>query len=520
MSNNIPKQPLEFTVDLLRDVLYLAITDTDYLKSIRPIFGTEYFKSGIHKIISVAIIEHFDKYRNCPGKVVIRKCVRDHYINLPDNAEDMLDLAVTELQLILKQRYIADKAYYLDEWERAARHQAYNNAVEEIAYNVGQDNHEGAIQILQQANQVKLNVGLGTSIFENIWKRISDRAQFMDNEVISTFIPHVDGDLRGGMWGGRLGVIVAKPNHGKTTLLVHLGRVALVQNFPVIHYTLEESELDIAEKYEVAMSNLTYSELTDALLEYSSPQESGKVGERECDLVLQKHIDTIENYQKITSSDLMVKYYNRKTINMNEIRRHLDQLKVNGFFKSRAQRHTKGLVILDYPDLVLPIKQKTDNWENVSNVYIEFHTMLAEYGLGGWVASHIKIPSSDKDLLEMEDLGKAGDKSAFADIVITINQNKEERAADPEKVRLNMAKVRGGKARRVYELTTGLKQGQFIDPGIYARKDNKEVQVKDVTNKVDNKSKPKKKGKKPQPKVTRQPVRTPVKRIIKRTPVK
>src|SRR3990167_9855924 len=96
--------------------------------------------------------------------------------------------------------------------------------------------------------------------FMSIDDRINSRLEDKE-DCIPTNLGNLDRFLFGGIRRKELGVVMAPPSRGKTISLIHLGVMAIQNNYKDNHYTLEMSEERVEDSYDSRLSGVHAKEL-------------------------------------------------------------------------------------------------------------------------------------------------------------------------------------------------------------------------------------------------------------------
>jgi hypothetical protein len=228
---------------------------------------------------------------------------------------------------------------------------------------------------------------LKTSSFDEISKIINDA-------MISTGWEPIDELTQGGLGNGELGVGIASTGAGKSFALVHLGAEALKAGKTVVHYTLELSDTVIATRYDSCLTGVHLGE----------------------------HKQFKEMiYDKIQDipGKLIVKEYPTKSASTKTITNHLESLRKRG--------EDIGMILLDYADLLRPVRETREKRHDLENIYEEIRGIAQEYKCPLYTVSQTNRGGLNAEIITMEAISEAFNKCFVADLIFTISRTIDDR---------------------------------------------------------------------------------------------
>jgi len=105
------------------------------------------------------------------------------------------------------------------------------------------------------------------------------------------------------------------------------------------------------------------------------------------------------------------------------------------------------LVIIDYGDKIPPVRQRSDKWIELGEIFDGLKMLAVDLDLPVWTATQTGRQAVNKTVITMADLAESFRKADAADAMIAICQTQEEEAA--EQCRLYLAKMRKASSRRM-----------------------------------------------------------------------
>jgi len=199
--------------------------------------------------------------------------------------------------------------------------------------------------------------------------------------------------------------------------LVHLGTQALREGKTVVHYTLELQDMVVASRYDSCLTRIPLQSL-------SAFKEK-----------------IYEEVQDIAGK-LIVKEYPTKTASTQTIRTHLEKLRMRDI--------NVDMVIVDYGDLLRPIRYLKEKRNELESIYEELRAVAAEYKCPVWTASQTNRSGLNAEVITMESISEAFNKCFIADFIFSISRTIEDKTVNGG--RMFVAKNRNGPDGLVYPL--------------------------------------------------------------------
>lgn len=249
-------------------------------------------------------------------------------------------------------------------------------------------------------------------------------------------IPELDECLRNeGLKAGETLFWLAPPGAGKTMGLVHTAKAFLLQKLKGVYYTLQLPEEDIAERFDSSFSGVPIREL----LANSKNVESKilKIGRQYGD-------------------SLIIKYFSRRKANIGHIRRHLEQLKSDGFYPS--------FIIIDFLNYLRP--EHSTQKDTKGSLYFEggdvageFISLCQEEKYIGATGIQANRTGSREDVVTLSHVAQSFEMAMEATLVISVNRTASER--QEERARLFIAKYSFGEDQIMIPINTNYKKGSL-----------------------------------------------------------
>ena len=283
-------------------------------------------------------------------------------------------------------------------------------------------------QVLKQAMMKSVGL-LKTSSFDEISKVINDalklgsdnnfghdwmadfesRFEIKHRNPVTTGWEKMDNLCKGGLGKSELGVVIAPTGAGKSMVLVHLGSQALKEGKTVVHYTLELGDMVVGQRYDSCITKIPLN-----------------------DLMMNKEeiFDQISDIE----GNLIVKEYPTKSATTQSIKNHLDKLKKRGIHPD--------MVIVDYADLLRPVKARNEKRHELESIYEELRGVAQTMGCPIWTASQTNRSGLNAEVITMEAISEAFNKCFVADFIFTVSRTINDKKANMG--RIFIAKNRNG----------------------------------------------------------------------------
>lgn len=243
------------------------------------------------------------------------------------------------------------------------------------------------------------------------------RFQIKARNPITTGWSVIDKITHGGLGSGELGVVIAPTGVGKSMALVHLGAEAIKSGLTVVHYTLELADTVVATRYDSSMTGIPINEIYN-------------------------YKNKVHEFVQGVEGKLIVKEYPTKTATTAMIKNHIDRLKRRGI--------DPDMVIVDYGDLLRPVKSQREKRIELESIYEELRSIAQIYELPVWTASQTNRTGINAEVITMEAISEAFNKCFVADFICTMSRTIEDK--NNNEGRMFVAKNRNGPDGMVFPM--------------------------------------------------------------------
>lgn len=277
---------------------------------------------------------------------------------------------------------------------------------------------------VKEAQKILKNLSRTTSIagtefsgeyvedYEERVEIIKERANALqEGDTSKIFIPtgidHFDRWMGGGLLKseGEWGIVLGKPNVGKTPLLINIGayNYSLGQN--VLYCSGETGKSNIQFKIDTYISGIKNS----AFRKGDLTSEELKRWQKSIDLLR----STKSNFFEVAT---FPRHFTAEAIESRIIE-----------IEDKYQKPV-DLVLLDYINLMEPKQGQRGEWRTQADAVWDFKGLLKEHngGIAGWTAGQIPKEALDKEILEIGDSKYAGAINETAPIVVGLVQTDDD----------------------------------------------------------------------------------------------
>jgi len=260
-----------------------------------------------------------------------------------------------------------------------------------------------------------LKLGTDTNFGHDWLKDFEARFALKSRDPVSTGWRRIDEITKGGLGKRELGVVIAPTGAGKSMVLVHLGSEAVKAGKTVIHYTLELADTVVGARYDCCITGVT----------------------------LQDHkINKERIFDMVSELDghLIIKEYPTKSASTSTIKNHIEKLRKRGI--------EPDMIIVDYGDLLRPLKSTNEKRHDLENIYEELRAIAQIYDCPLWTASQTNRSGLNAEVITMEAISEAFNKCFVSDFIFSLSRTIQDKNSN--KGRLFIAKNRNGPDGFVY----------------------------------------------------------------------
>ncbi|MFM9963353.1 MAG: replicative DNA helicase [Planctomycetaceae bacterium] len=260
------------------------------------------------------------------------------------------------------------------------------------------------------------------SMFDVLHKRRDSLAK-NDRGQVPTGWPDLDDTLGGGLRAGSLVIVGARPSVGKTSAALGMALAAAQEKLPAVFVTLEQSQIDIANRLLSAITGLSFADIElDRLID---PLDRDRLSEAENQL-----------------ANLPLKIIDESSSRLSQI-----------VASARAERrHGLRLLILDYLQLLRPDDDRVHREQQVAAMSRALKRLARELDAVVVCLAQLNrdIESRDRKQPRLSDLRESGSIEQDADVVLFLDRPAAyDPDAHPSEASILVAKNRNGPCGKV-----------------------------------------------------------------------
>jgi replicative DNA helicase len=387
----------------------VILDDRQFADQIEEVLDVNFLELNYLKVFLNLVYDYRKKYGVHPSRDILKTILRSGL----DSENELVRSQVREYYVRNQVNDIGDAGYIKDTAIDFCRKQNLKAAMVKSISLLQNSSFDEISKVINDALKLGDHSDEGYDWMKDFEERFKPRFR----KPISTGWKFIDDICQGGLGQKELGVVIAPTGAGKSMALVHLGAQALLEGKNVVHYTLELQDTVVASRYDSCLTKIPLDSL-------------GTFKE--------------QVYEEISAikGKLVVKEYPTKLASTQTIRNHLERLKMKG---TRID-----MVIIDYADLLRPVKSEREKRNELESIYEELRGMAVEHEIVLYTASQTNRTGVNAEVITMEAISEAFNKCFVADFIITISRTIDDRLANTG--RMFVAKNRNGPDGVVFPL--------------------------------------------------------------------
>ncbi len=387
----------------------VILDDRAFADQIEEVLDVGFLELNYLKLFLNKIFDYRKKYGVHPSRDIIKTILRSEL----DNVNELTAKQVREFYVRSQIADLTDVEYIKDTSMDFCKKQNLKSA---MVKSIGLLQTSSFDEISQVIND-SLKLGMDNEEGYD-WKRdFEERFKPRFRNPMATGWTLIDDLCKGGLGQKELGVVIAPTGAGKSMALVHLGTQALREGKTVVHYTLELQDTVVASRYDSCLTKIPLQSLA-AFKE--------KIYEEVLDI----------------EGKLIVKEYPTKTASTQTIKNHLEKLRMRDI--------KVDMIIVDYGDLLRPVRYLKEKRNELESIYEELRAIASEYKAPVWTASQTNRSGLNAEVITMESISEAFNKCFVADFIFSISRTIEDKTTNGG--RLFIAKNRNGPDGLVFPL--------------------------------------------------------------------
>jgi KaiC/GvpD/RAD55 family RecA-like ATPase len=421
----------------------------------------EHFE-GVYRRIAQRVLEYLSSYGKVPGA------------HANEILEDLVDRSDEgqRIKHIYNELFVLRKRIHPEFVVRRAadfvRRQTYKAAITKAALCY----QEGGESITDDVERILLDaLKLQTNAFDpglnmgDVTKSLEYMTLVADSsQVLKLGIPPLD-DLMLGPTRREMLLFMASRKRGKTWMVIHCAKQAIMQGWRVLHVSLEVNRHRMAQRYHqaffaiakrpVSRDQAVFKRYDDGTLENWDKEhyiaersyfdESGRLHASMSNVIRDEVQDSPFDFNRLRLMD-----FPSGKLTMQRLTSYLDLLE-------RREKFKPDLLIVDYPDLMA--FDRRDPLHGIDQVMIELRGLADERDMALVVPTQTNRASIRASEVREEHTAENISKVATADTVITYTQSEEENSFGV--ARLFVSNARNEEDRFTVSLVQNYATGQF-----------------------------------------------------------
>ena len=387
----------------------VILDDRVFADQIEEVLDVNFLELNYLKCFLNKVFDYRKKYEVHPSRDIMKTILRSEL----DNENELTSKQVREYYVRSQVNHVTDIEYIKDTALDFCKKQNLKSAMVKSISLLQNSSFDEISQVINDSLKLGMNNDEGYDYKKDFEERFKPRFR----NPVTTGWELIDDICKGGLGQKELGVVIAPTGAGKSMALVHLGAQALREGKTVVHYTLELQDTVVASRYDSCLTKIPLQNLTS----------------------FKEQI--YEEVQDI-SGRLIVKEYPTKTASTQTIRNHLEKLRMRSI--------EVDMIIVDYGDLLRPVRYLKEKRNELESIYEELRGIAAEYEAPVWTASQTNRSGLNAEVITMESISEAFNKCFIADFIFTISRTIDDKVANAG--RLFVAKNRNGPDGLVFPL--------------------------------------------------------------------
>jgi len=396
--------------DFQEDLCHLILDDRPFADQIFEVLDINFLELKYLRVFTEKVLEYREKYIMHPNRKVMVTIIKS---GLGDHSEATRKQIVDYFSRVMIKEVVENSQFIKDTALDFCRKQKLKEAMVKSAKLINTCSFDEISKLINDAIILGESNDFGYDYVKDFEKRFELKAR----NPISTAWSEFDTLMGGGLGSGELGVVIAPTGAGKSMVLAHLGAVAVKAGKTVVHYTLELSDVVVAQRYDSCITKVSLNEL----FQYKE--------------LIRETVEEIDG-------TLIVKEYPTKSASVNTLRSHLERLK--------ARDIKVDTIIVDYGDLLKPVTKNKEKRVELESIYEGLRGLAQEFQCPIWTASQTNRSGLNAEVITMEAISEAFSKCFVADFIFTVSRTVQDKQTNGG--RFFVAKNRFGPDGLVYPI--------------------------------------------------------------------
>jgi len=379
----------------------LMLEDRPFCDQIEEVLNINFFEKAYLRAFSKIILDYREQYKNHPTYDLLAMKIKGDITDVDKVVQGQLREYYARVLSsdVTEAEWVKEKA--LDFCRKQVLKEAMLKSVKLLK--------SSSFDEIQKVIENALKLGTDNNFGHDYLMDFEDRFLIKSRNPVSTGWSRIDSLVKGGHGAAELGVVIAPTGAGKSMVLVHLGAEAVKAGKTVVHYTLELADTVVGSRYDSCITGVPLGDLL------SNKQR------------IRETVQDIEGH-------LIVKEYPTKSASPRTVANHIEKLKKRGI--------KPDLVIVDYADLLRPVRHTSEKRHDLENIYEELRAIAQVNDCPVWTASQTNRSGLNAEVITMESISEAFNKCFVADFIFSLSRTVQDKQAN--KGRFFIAKNRNG----------------------------------------------------------------------------
>ena len=381
---------------------HLMMQDRPFCDQITEVLDLNFLQYEYLRVFVQILLDYREKYRTHPSYDIMATKIKSGM----DSYTPALSKQVRAFYAsVLSDSELRDGPFIKDNALDFCRKQVLKGAMMKSVKLIKTSSFDEIQSVIEKA----LKLGTDNNFGHDFIKDFEERYTITARDPVSTGFERIDDISKGGLGKSELGVVIAPTGAGKSMVLVHLGTEALKAGKTVVHYTMELADVVVGNRYDSCISRVPLADL------FSNKRK------------------VFEEIQDV-EGQLIIKEYPTKSASTETIKNHIERLKKKGI--------EPDMIIVDYADLLRPVKATREKRHDLENTYEELRAIAQIYKCPLWTASQTNRSGLNAEIITMEAISEAFNKCFVADFIFSLSRTVQDKQVN--KGRIFVAKNRNG----------------------------------------------------------------------------
>lgn len=385
----------QFGTSFQNKVVSCLISDGKFLSKVNEILFVDYFESQANKWIVDETKKYFIKFGTVPSLDVFK-------VNISEVQSEVLAQSVKDsLRSAWEFRGASDLDFIKDKFTDFCRNQKMKSAIMKSVDLMESGDFESIRSVVDNALRAGLMDDIGYDYKANVDSRLDDEEK---RDTIPTPWPVINELMDGGLGAGEIACVLAPTGGGKSWILGAIASHAASENKIVFHYSMENGQKLVAERYDSIFTGIVSTKHSD-------------------------NKDKIKSIIKRIAGNLIIKIYPTKTASVRTLISHIEQAKATGVFPD--------LIIVDYADLLRPSGKGSDSkYEELGTIYEELRGMAGTLEVPVWTASQVNRDGTDDEIIRVSAIADSYAKAMVCDFIMSASRKDKDKINNTARVHI------------------------------------------------------------------------------------